>query len=221
MTISEATQKVKDSKELLIALGTVIALIIGGFFWLQDTLLEREMAVIEKHSDLLSDQLIDKITEKLDPVSYDEMATAIDCVLVAQAVHAAANEEMHLRTLRRQDTIILALEGQSRTDAELQLRIEAIQHVLDQVMGITERSREEQREFAITDSLQSELLRLKQQQFNRERMRQMEEQHKEELKMIKEATKIIEDDGETKVIKVKPRKPKKKKEFKDRILVPL
>jgi peroxiredoxin len=128
---------------------------------------------------------------------------------------------MHLRTLRRQDTIILALEGQSRTDAELQLRIEAIQTVLNQVMGITEKSREEQREFAITDSLQSELLRLKQEQFNRERMRQMEEQHREELKQIKKATKIIEDDGETNVIKVKPRKAKKKKEFRERVLLPL
>jgi peroxiredoxin len=179
------------------------------------------MAIINRHSDLLSDQLITKITEKLDPVSYDQMATAIDCVLVAQAVHASANEEMHLRTLRRQDTIILALEGQSRTDAELQLRIEAIQTVLNQVMGITEKSREEQREFAITDSLQSELLRLKQEQFNRERMRQMEEQHREELKQIKKATKIIEDDGETNVIKVKPRKAKKKKEFRERVLLPL
>jgi len=218
MTVKEATQKIKDSKELILALGTVIAVIIGGLFWLQDTLYEREMAIIEKHSELLSDALIEKIQEKIDPVNTEEFYAVIDCVLVAQNAHAEANEEMHLRTLRRQDTILLSLEAQTRRDTELQLQIEFIQSALDLIQGVSEKTQEEQREFALTDSLQSELIRLKTEQYNRERMRQMEQQHKEELRQIREAAK---DDGKTKVINVKPRKGKNKKEFKDRVLLPL
>lgn len=170
---------------------------------------EKVREISEIVAQILNDQGL--VTSSEFTTISDSLATQID-------QFTEANERMHLRTLKRQDTILLALEGNEHRDAELKVKIKAIEAVLKKIQGITTTSLEEQRDYALTDSLQNELIRLKQDRYNRERMRQMEEMHKQELREIREAAK---DDGETKVIKVKPGKSKKRKTFKDRILVPL
>ena len=202
MTIKELTQKFKDSKELLVTAGGVIAVIIGGYFWFQDTLYERELAIIEKHSELLSDQLIEKITEKINPVSTEDFNRVLDTVIQNQYAHAYANEAMHLRTLRRVDTTLILLEERELFDAQLELRIEAIQSTLDSIRGISVATREEQAEQAFTDSLQNELMRIKMEKLYRDRMRQSEEQHKEELRKIRDLSKdVVIDKGRTKKVR--------------------
>lgn len=181
------TEKLTNLHGLILIIGAIIASILGGIWWFQDVMFEREQKIIERNAELLSDALIEKIIEKVDPVTSSDFSLAFDSLTSAQERHGDSNIEMHLRTLRRQDTIILTLNSLQRSDAEFSTQIQNINRQLDSIKGITRTSRKENLERALTDSLQNELTRILLEQQTARILKEQEDQHRDALKAIKDA----------------------------------
>lgn len=214
MNMKKLTEQVKQSKELLAALGAVIAIVIGGYWWLQDSIRDRELAVVEKYSEILNDRFVNTAVAKIDSLTAANMRAAVDTILYVEAVNRYADSLMHLRTLRRTDEIVIRVDRLLEADRHLDERIDALAKMLKELRGIAELSREEAEMRALTDSLQNELILVRQQQNNRMRMRQMEQQHLKEMKEIRDLSKdVVIDRGRKKRIRTKPLMDKPGYEF--------
>ena len=218
MTIKEITEKVKDSKELLLSMGAVIAITIGGFFWLQDTLYEREVAVIEKHSELLSDSLIAKISRRIEPASKRDLRLALDSVINNQARLEKLSLKRDNYIGERQDVMVLAIENQQGRDSIISEEIKQIRSELNDLSGKASLTLEQQRLYAERDSIRDVLMHLENQIKDQMMLDEMKGIRQDDFQEMK---KLIKEDDMTKVIRRKSGKARKKKEFKDRILVPL
>lgn len=225
MIIKEWTQKAKDSKEFIAAIGSVIVLVIGGYFLLQDTLedreerrIERELAIIERYSDLLSDELIEKIIKKIDPVSKTDFNSGLDSIVSNQLTIENASRLRDEYVLDRQDVIVLVTRKQASTDSMIGDDLDDMQDQLESLMGISALTYEQQQIFAERDSIRAKLMHLENQIKDELILQQMKTMRDQDLQRIEDA---VKNDGKTKIIKVKKRKPKAKKEFRDRILLPL
>lgn len=191
--------------------------IVGIIVVLVPTIYGSFKAVVNELDDLVSarDEKHRKELIEMGFLTTDAFLFVTDSMMRSMETIKEIQRQSDLYTLRGQDSIRVQLKRQQDSDRELEIQIEAIQSVLNKIQGISELSLEEQREFALTDSLQNELQLLKQEQFYREEMKQSEEQHKEQLDKIEE-----QENQKNKVIKVKKGRTNKQKDFGDRIMMP-
>lgn len=201
------TEQVKDSKELLAAVGAVIAMVIAGYWWLQDSIRDRELAVVEKYSEILNATFVETAIGRIDSITARHLAAAVDTMLFTAEVNRYADSLMHLRTLRRTDDIVLRLDRLAAEDEKMQVRLDTIEEALRRLRGFAELSHEDMKIRALTDSLQNELILIRQEQLDRARRRQMEEQHLREMKEIRDLSRDrVIDRGRTKRVRSKPKR---------------
>lgn len=186
--ITRAKNYVLEFKELLIAIGAVITIVVLGMFWAQDVILNREREILERNAEQYSDLLIEKIVEKIHPLTADEFAEAFEEITESQEVIITLTTDFYLRNALRHDTLSLDIEAIQRENARILEALKKNELRLNRIEGIATLSAEEQRAAAYTDSLQNALLQLQTQQQTQNILRQMENFHKKEIDEMRRKT---------------------------------
>lgn len=183
--IASFKAKLTEFKELLLALGGIVLLLVAAMFWAQDVVLNREREILERNAELYSDLFLEKIIEKIDPLTADEFAETMQTFAERQDDIFSQAADFYLRNAMRQDTMLIDLEAIISANYNLKQAIGENKLRLDKIQGVTALSLQEQRAIAYTDSLQSVLTRLQNEQHTINLLRQMEQMHKKTIKEIK------------------------------------
>ena len=144
--------------------------------------------------------------KQLGFLTSDEFHTLSDSILTEIAVNRITNDSLHLRSFRNQDQIILDIEDARYTDSSIQKRIDQLERSINEIKGISSTALADQSAQAYTDSLQNELLLIKQKQTRVTLMRQLDQQHRDEMNRLRDLSKdIVIDKGRRKTIRSKPK----------------
>ena len=170
---------------MLITAGAIALSLYGAVEWVSMRVAEHDEKVINQNADLFAAKVLEVIGES-GVATQADIYEAQDSITFAMDLYADANEAMHLRTLRRQDTIILALEERIRLEADLNIRLDTIEDYIRTINGTTKLSMREQQALAREDSLRTILIFERQKANNNARMRQLEQQHRQALDEIRD-----------------------------------
>jgi len=208
-------QQLKDWSEnlsgfhkVLITAFTIIAFIgvsvVGGIRYTVETIRE-----IQGEADEAEMNEWRQMLAALNVVTYDDLRPDLDSIFLSMQLNYAMDSAMHMRTLKRQDVIIVTLEDMMALDDRLVIRLDTIENYIRKVSGYSEISLREQRLLAREDSLRTVLILARQKEFNHDRMKQLEQQHYESMQEIREfSQQKVVDAHRKKTARIKPkRKP--------------
>jgi hypothetical protein len=201
MDSKKVVETLKDWKQVIVLIGSIIALFFAGVFWVQDTLFEREQVIIDRYSELLSDELTEKITESINPMSRDEAIQLFDSMFYYQKKYAQINKLMHMRTLSLLDTTQIMVEENVQKLSSVAKKLDTIEMKTNGISGSVKKSTELMINQAYTDSLLQVLTLAKMKEYHRQRMHQSKLQHEKALDNIEE------------LMDVRDKKPSKKSKF--------
>jgi len=179
------SDKLSTIQKMLITAGAIALSLYGAVEWVSMRVAEHDEKVINQNADLFAAKVLEVISES-GVATQADIYEAQDSITFAMDLYADANEAMHLRTLRRQDTIILALEERIRLEADLNIRLDTIEDYIRTINGTTKLSMREQQALAREDSLRTILIFERQKANNNARMRQLEQQHRQALDEIRD-----------------------------------
>jgi hypothetical protein len=206
-TLKEWSEKMSTLQKILITMGAIVVSIFGGLQWISMQIQKHDEKVLTQNADIFADRVIE-ILQTEGIATKADLINSADSILAEIEVNKITNDSLHLRSFRTQDQIILAINDSKYSDSTVQKRIDEIEKTLSEIRGITATSLEEQSAQAFTDSLQNELLLIKQQHNRTTLMRQLEQQHRDEMNRIRDLSRdMVIDKGRRKTIRSKPKKP--------------
>jgi hypothetical protein len=206
-TLKEWSEKMSTLQKILITMGAIIISIFGGLQWISKEIQKHDEKVLTANADIFADRVLE-ILQSEGIATRGDLISATDSVMEEIEVNRITNDSLHIRSFRAQDQIILDVNEAKYSDSTVQKRMGALEKALSEILGITTTSMEEQSAQAFTDSLQNELLMIKQQHNRTNLMRQLEQQHRDEMNRIRDLSRdIVIDKGRKKTVRAKTKTP--------------
>jgi hypothetical protein len=150
-------------------------------------------------------------------LTTDEFVAAMDCVLTNQHHYASTSKNRDLILADGQVNNFLAIQQSQKTDSLFDIQIKAVQKSIDSLTGVTHLTLQEQRNLHVRDSLMNILMHLENQKQNERNAYELKQKIEDEFKEAERQ----EASRTNKVINVKRGRPKKQKNFGNRILAPV
>jgi len=206
--LKEWSENLTSFHKILITAFTIITFIgvsvVGGIRYTVETIRE-----IQGEADEAEMNEWRQMLAALNVVTYDDLRPDLDSIYESLHLNQTMDSTMHMRTLRRQDFIIVTLSDMIAVDGRISIRLDTIESYIQNVRGYSEISLREQKLLAREDSLRTVLVLTRQKAFNKDRMKQLEQQHYESMQEIREfSQQKVVDAHRKKTARIKPkRKP--------------
>jgi len=183
--LKEWSENLTSFHKILITAFTIITFIgvsvVGGIRYTVETIRE-----IQGEADEAEMNEWRQMLAALNVVTYDDLRADLDSIYESLHLNQTMDSTMHMRTLRRQDFIIVTLSDMIAVDGRISIRLDTIESYIQNVRGYSEISLREQKLLAREDSLRTVLVLTRQKAFNKDRMKQLEQQHYESMQEIRE-----------------------------------
>ena len=183
--LKEWSENLTSFHKILITAFTIITFIgvsvVGGIRYTVETIRE-----IQGEADEAEMNEWRQMLAALNVVTYDDLRPDLDSIYESLHLNQTMDSTMHMRTLRRQDFIIVTLSDMIAVDGGISIRLDTIESYIQNVRGYSEISLREQKLLAREDSLRTVLVLNRQKAFNKDRMKQLEQQHYESMQEIRE-----------------------------------
>jgi len=198
------SEKLSTIQKMIITIGAIAVSLWAAVEWVSMRVTEHDEKVMEQTSDIFTNRVL-QIIEQSGIATLDDIDSIGYAITDQIESNAEANEAMHLRTLRRQDTIVVRIEDHIRLEDDLNVRLDTIELYIKTINGTAQLSITEQHALAREDSLRSILLLERQKTYNTARMRQLEIQHRQALDEIRDlsAANVI-DKGRRRKVRHRP-----------------
>ena len=184
----------------------VTSIAIIGAVWVAGW---QAIEAIDARAEAREERRIEEIREVLHSeglLTAEEFIAVTDSIFTEIEVNRITNDTFHLRGFKERKEMLFAIGQSKYEDSTVQLRIDEIERLLNEIRGVSTATHLEQSQQAYTDSLQNELLLIKQNQSRTMLMRQLDQQHREEMNRIRDLSKdIVIDKGRRKTIRSKPK----------------